>query len=226
MTFKHQNEVILLGSKMPNSLYLLNLKPIESASRPFDVASSSPDWAFGASLRTTWKVWHERLGHTSYHTMRRMIQLGLVIGMNGDGDCTIPECSCVICELGKFHKLPFVNDPKTPVSRIGELICADSWGPIKEKSLGGASYFISFKDDFSGSLHVYFMKRKSEGPAHLRLYSNMLLNQTGNHILTLRTDNGGEFVNNENKLWCEERGIRHETSAPYTPQQNGIHPFF
>ena len=111
--------------------------------------------------------------------MQKMVQQRLVTNFNVDGDCEIPECLCAICQLGKFHKLPFIKDPKTPVSRIGELICADSWGPVKEKSLGGASYFISFKDDFSGFLHIFFMKKKSEGPAHLRLYHNILLNQTG-----------------------------------------------
>ena len=215
------------GSKMPNALYLLNFKPLHSKSQanrsPSDIVNSSPDTALNASLRATWQVWHERLGHLSYHTMQKMIQHRLVTGMNGDGDCKIPDCNCAICQLGKFHKLPFVNDPKTQVSRIGELICADSWGPVKEESLGGASYFLSLKDDFSGSLHVYFMKKKSEGPAFIRLYGNMLLNQTGNYILTLRTDNPkGEFINNEKKRWCEERGIRHETCAPYTPEQNGI----
>ena len=28
-------------------------------------------------------------------------------------------------------------------------------------------------------------------------------------------------MNNENDAWFKEKGIRHETSAPYTPEQNG-----
>jgi hypothetical protein len=66
------------------------------------------------------------------------------------------------------------------------------------------------------------MKRKSEVPSLIRLYHATLLNETGNYMLTLRTDNGkGEYVNNENDAWFKEKGIRHETSAPYTPEQNG-----
>ena len=66
------------------------------------------------------------------------------------------------------------------------------------------------------------MKRKSEVPSLILLYHATLLNETGNYMLTLRTDNGrGEYVNNENDAWFKEKEIRHETSAPYTPEQNG-----
>jgi len=151
-----------------------------------------------------------------------MIKRDLVLGLNIDGDCTIPECLCAECQLGKFTRLSFIKDPKHQVTRIGELVCADSWGPVSVRSLGDARYFVTFKDDYSGYLDVYFMKKKSETPAYLRIYAAKLLNETGNHILTLRTDNAkGEFVNKVNQAWIEERGIRHETNAPYTPQQNG-----
>jgi hypothetical protein len=44
------------------------------------------------------------------------------------------------------------------------------------------------------------MKKKSEVPAFLRLYAAMVLNETGNYILTLRPDNGrAEYINNEIK---------------------------
>jgi hypothetical protein len=44
------------------------------------------------------------------------------------------------------------------------------------------------------------MKKKSEGTAFLRLFAAMVLNETGNYILTLRSDNGrAEYINNENK---------------------------
>ena len=41
-------------------------------------------------------------------------------------------------------------------------------------------------------------------------------------VRTLRSDNGGEFEGNSFKQYLAERGIRHETSAAYTPAQNGV----
>ncbi|KAJ0847332.1 putative RNA-directed DNA polymerase [Helianthus annuus] len=38
----------------------------------------------------------------------------------------------------------------------------------------------------------------------------------------IRSDNGTEFKNNKMEEFCDERGILHEFSAPYTPQQNGV----
>ncbi|KAJ0589143.1 putative RNA-directed DNA polymerase [Helianthus annuus] len=41
-------------------------------------------------------------------------------------------------------------------------------------------------------------------------------------IRRIRSDNGTEFKNNKMYEFCNEKGILHEFSAPYTPQQNGV----
>ena len=158
---------------MPNNLYHLNLKPVRTTPPDADAAQLNMATALVASLHTTWENWHKRLGHLSYHTMRKMVQQGLVKGMKGDGECKIIVSVCDICQLAKFSKLPFIKDPKHLTTRIGELNCSDSWSPVSEESLSGAKYLISFKNDFRGSLHVFFMKKKSEGPGYLRLYANI-----------------------------------------------------
>ena len=38
----------------------------------------------------------------------------------------------------------------------------------------------------------------------------------------LRSDRGGEFTSNEFEMFCNDRGIKRQTSAPRTPLQNGI----
>jgi hypothetical protein len=38
----------------------------------------------------------------------------------------------------------------------------------------------------------------------------------------LRSDNGSEFKNLQVEEYLEEKGIKHEFSAPYTPQKNGV----
>ena len=38
----------------------------------------------------------------------------------------------------------------------------------------------------------------------------------------MRIDNGKEFINEELKKWAAERGITLETTAPYSPSQNGV----
>jgi transposase InsO family protein len=41
-------------------------------------------------------------------------------------------------------------------------------------------------------------------------------------VKKIRSDNGSEFKNLQVEEYLEEEGIKHEFSAPYTPQQNGV----
>jgi transposase InsO family protein len=41
-------------------------------------------------------------------------------------------------------------------------------------------------------------------------------------IKNIRSDNGSEFRNTNVEEFLDEEGIKHEFSAPCTPQQNGI----
>ena len=38
----------------------------------------------------------------------------------------------------------------------------------------------------------------------------------------IRSDNGKEFDNTNIEAYCDKVGIKHEVSATYTPQQNGV----
>ena len=50
----------------------------------------------------------------------------------------------------------------------------------------------------------------------------MLERQSRLKVRHLRSDNGSEFVNNAMNTFCRCNGIIHETTIPYTPEQNGI----
>jgi len=55
-----------------------------------------------------------------------------------------------------------------------------------------------------------------------KAYKALVDNQTGMRIKTLRFNNGGEFVSKKFDDFLHECGIQRQTSAPYTPQQNGV----
>lgn len=38
----------------------------------------------------------------------------------------------------------------------------------------------------------------------------------------IRTDDGSEFINNETFLFFQDKGMIHQNSYPYTPQQNSV----
>ena len=53
------------------------------------------------------------------------------------------------------------------------------------------------------------------------MYKNEVENQLNKKIKVVRSDRGGEYVSPYAEF-CAQNGIRHEFTAPYSPQQNGI----
>lgn len=86
----------------------------------------------------------------------------------------------------------------------------------------GASYFITFIDDFTRYSYVYLISHKSEALKCFRRYLNMVENQIDRKVKTLRTDRRREYMSEEfNELRNDKRIIR-QLSIPNTPQQNAI----
>jgi hypothetical protein len=46
--------------------------------------------------------------------------------------------------------------------------------------------------------------------------------QSGESIMVLRTDGGGEYTSKVFEKFCDDNGIVHEVTTPYTPQHNGL----
>lgn len=86
----------------------------------------------------------------------------------------------------------------------------------------GARFFVLFTDDYSGWCVVYFMKHKSKVAELFKNYVRMPRSETGQLVHSLRTDDGGESTNQSWKNWLSNKGIRLESSAPYTHEQNGL----
>jgi transposase InsO family protein len=63
------------------------------------------------------------------------------------------------------------------------------------------------------------MQTKSQVPDLFRNFVASLKTQHNVTVRVLRSDNGGEYIGREFQEWLSKMGIRHETSAPYTPQQ-------
>lgn len=96
----------------------------------------------------------------------------------------------------------------------------------------GELYSMTLTDDFSGHPWTYFLKRKSEALAKYRQwraevqayfqYNLETLEFSPEFVAFLRSDNGGEFTSATFEAQLAADGVRHETTSPYTPQQNGV----
>ncbi|GBP65576.1 Retrovirus-related Pol polyprotein from transposon TNT 1-94 [Eumeta japonica] len=127
----------------------------------------------------------------------------------------------VCCDLRKIHRLPYpVSNNVT--SRVCEIIHADTCGPMEKPSIGGSRYFVVFKDEYSKYRRVFFVKTKDEIKSCIKNFISQAENETGNKIKIFRSDNGTEFINKEVREVFQNKGIIHQTSVTFTPEQNGV----
>jgi hypothetical protein len=162
-------------------------------------------------------LWHQRLGHMSEKGLKVMHSLGKLPKLK-----SVNIDFCENCIFGKQKRVSFKTGGRTLRNEKLELVHTDVWGPAAVSSIGGKSYFVTFIDDHSRKVWVYFLKQKSEVYEVFKKWKAMVENETGLKIKKLRSDNGGEYEDTGFKRFCFENGIRLERTVPGTPQQNGV----
>ncbi|KRX14696.1 Retrovirus-related Pol polyprotein from transposon TNT 1-94 [Trichinella nelsoni] len=163
--------------------------------------------------------WHRRLGHLNERSLLELTWHEKVFGMKV-GKEKLPVCE--ICIKGKQTQSPFPKSQTKRRCRPLELIHTDICGPMRQNSIGGSKYFVTFIDDHSRWCETYFLKNRNEVLDAFMDFKSHAENQTGNKIKTLRSDNATEYCSEKFQKFLRVNGIRHETSVQYTPQQNGV----
>jgi transposase InsO family protein len=107
-------------------------------------------------------------------------------------------------------------------SRPLELLHMDLFGHVAYLSIGGSKYGLVIVDDFSRFTWVFFLQDKSETQGILKRFLRRVQNEFELKVKKIRSDNGSEFKNLQVEEYLEEEDIKHEFSAPYTPQQNSV----
>ena len=69
---------------------------------------------------------------------------------------------------------------------------------------------------------MYLLRNKDEAFEMFKKYKMEVENMHDKKKKFLRSDRGGEYFSSEFDFFCELQGVVHESSTPYTPQQNGL----
>ncbi|KAA0053129.1 integrase [Cucumis melo var. makuwa] len=172
---------------------------------------------FSSILKDPSWLWHFRYGHLNFKSLSYLCKNHMVRGIqNINHETNI----CEVCILAKHHRDSFPTGKAWRASKPLELIHTDLCGPMRTTTNGGNRYFITFIDDFSRKLWIYFLKEKSEALVCFKSFKAFTENQSGYKIKTLRSDRGGEYIAFGN--FFKEQGIHHQMKARMTPQQNGV----
>ncbi|KAH0712562.1 hypothetical protein KY289_008521 [Solanum tuberosum] len=90
------------------------------------VMKSSAPASYVASLG----VWHARLAHTSFPTVRQVLSSSAIVPSFKSSDL------CSTCAVSKSHKVPF-HESSFQASGPLDLVCSDVWGPAPVASNEG-----------------------------------------------------------------------------------------
>ncbi|GJZ96631.1 retrotransposon protein, putative, ty1-copia subclass [Tanacetum coccineum] len=122
---------------------------------------------------------------------------------------------------GKMTRKSFPHHSESATDLLG-IIHTDVYGPLRHVSRQGASYFITFTDDYSRYGYVYLLKHKHVVFETFKVFKNEVENQLGKIIKALRSDRGGEYISQEFKDYLKACGIIQQLTPPYTPQHNVV----
>ncbi|KAK1615929.1 hypothetical protein QYE76_021446 [Lolium multiflorum] len=121
-------------------------------------------------------------------------------------------------QLKKRHPTKSIVTTSRPL----ELLHLDLFGPSHYDTLGGSKYGLVIVDDYSRYSWVFLLKSKDETHREFIIFAKKAQRMYESEIKAIRTDNGTEFKNYTMREFVDDEGIKHEFSAPYTPQQNGV----
>ncbi len=180
--------------------------------------------AAAAVSKDTAELWHRRFGHLGYDNLFNLKKKNMVEGIPVPAEHFMQQKkkpTCEECASAKQSRLSFPQS-KTQTTRPLELVHMDVCGPMAVPSHGGAEYLATFVDDYSRLSYVVPLVHKSEVTGAIRDTLVKWENQTGGSLKSVRTDRGGEYVNQKLDAFFRHRGVQHQTTAPYTPEQNGV----
>ncbi|WZZ27559.1 hypothetical protein YC2023_010960 [Brassica napus] len=185
-------------------LYLLeDLTPVPSHCCSFTFASDSV-----SSLNKN-ALWHARLGHPHAKPLNLMVPG--VIYENKD---------CEACILGKHCKNVFPKS-STVYENCFDLIHSDVWtAPCLSRD--NYKYFVTFIDEKSKYTWLTLIQTKDRVLDAFKNFQAYVTNHYHAKIKIFRSDNGGEYTSLAFKQHLAQHGVLHQTSCPYTPQQNGV----
>ena len=194
-----------LGRKNRRGIYeLVADSPSTGLQALFALSASS------SSLHDSF-MWHCRLGHPSFVKLKETLPW-----------LHLSEFHCESCELGKHHRSSYPSRTSPPTHRPFDLVHCDVWGPTPHPSPTGGKYYMVFIDDYTRATWTYILKSRKEVLSRVQHFLIEIITQYETIVKVLRTDNALEFTQKAIEELCLAHGIVHQTTCPYTSQQNGV----
>nr|GEX96960.1 retrotransposon protein, putative, Ty1-copia subclass [Tanacetum cinerariifolium] len=158
-------------------------------------------------------LWHCRLAHINNKHIKKLQHDGLLKSTDNES-----FDQCVSCISGKMTRKPFSHKTEKVKDVLG-LIHTDVCGPLRHVSKKGASYFITFTDDYSRYGYVYLLKHIHEVFKPFKVFKSEVENQLEKTIKAIRSDRG-DFLEKDFILQKESGRIIELEDEDILPSEN------
>nr|GFC40463.1 retrovirus-related Pol polyprotein from transposon TNT 1-94 [Tanacetum cinerariifolium] len=165
-------------------------------------------------------LWHRRISHLNFDYINLLSKKDVVIGLPKLK--YVKDQLCSSCEVSKAKRSSFKT--KTVPSFKGRLnlLHMDLYGPMRVASINRRKYILVIVDDYPRYTWTLFLSSKDKTPEVLKDFLTTIQRNLQASVITVRTDRGIEFLNKTLHAFFKEKGIKHQTSTPRTPEHNGV----
>ena len=122
-------------------------------------------------------LWHQRLGPLNRLQLNTLMDRGLASGIKLSTTSKLSFCEG--CVEGKMQCKPFKPLTHQQSKRKLELVHSDVCGPLQVESIGGSRYSVTFIDDYSRCVSVFFIKHKTEVFEKFKIFEAMVTKECG-----------------------------------------------
>jgi transposase InsO family protein len=164
-------------------------------------------------------LWHARLGHVGFETVTRAANTGATIGI--DLTAHTNNCNCHTCLLQKASRRSFKGSLVKLASVISDVIHTNLAGPMPP-TISSYKYAQSFIDGRTRLKYIYLLKKKSNAGSALRDFIVKFEREHDCLVKSVHADNAAEFTGGDFNSCLREQGIKFTSSAPYSPESNGL----
>jgi hypothetical protein len=200
--YDQQNQLLACVQRAGNHLYPIQLELVTPVCL-LTVSGENQAWR-----------WHARFGHLHFRALHELGAKGMARGMPMVEHL---DHFCDGCTLGKMHRTPFPCATAYRAEHVLDLVHGDLCGPITPATISGNRYFLLIVDEYSRYMWLEVLRSKDEAFRYFRKVKALAESDRQVKLRVFRSDRGGEFNSNEFNQFCEEAGIRRNTTAPYSP---------
>ena len=190
--------------------YIVEYNPLKEATEDtaFISCSAAPRPPAAAPLDT----WHLRIGHLHCDALEK-----LPLSAKGVQFSRTNMSHCETCSLAKAHQIVSHH----PADRATEPLVYVHLDLIQvTPAYNNHCWVLHFLDDFSRMNFVYTLATKSELTNAVKQFMAYVKRQYNVQVRRMHC-NGERSLGNNFVQWVADEGIDFQTSAPYTPTQNG-----